>query len=59
MSDELNDLKLALQTTTPAPEATRKAAHLTLVEKNLTRSKKPRLRSVKPLGSPKMDVLKE
>ena len=34
MSDELSDLKLALQTTTPAPEATRKAAHLTLVEKN-------------------------
>ena len=34
MSDELNDLKLALQTTTPVPEATRIAAHLTLAEKN-------------------------
>ena len=34
MSDELNDLKLALQTTTPVPEATRIAAHLTLAEKS-------------------------
>ena len=34
MSDKLNDLKLALKTTTPVPEATRKAAHLTLSEKN-------------------------
>ena len=59
MSDELNDLKLALQTTTPVPEATRIAAHLTLAEKTLTSSKKLRLRSVKPLGSSKMDVLKE
>ena len=39
MSDELNDLKLALQTTTPVPEATRIAAHLTLAEKNFDQLK--------------------
>ena len=37
MSDDLNDLKQALQATTPTPEAARKAEHLMLAEKNFER----------------------
>ena len=37
MSDDLNDLKQALQATTPTPDATRKAEHLVLAEKNFDR----------------------
>ena len=59
MSDDLNDLKQALQATTPTPEAARKAEHLVLAEKTLTGSKKLRSRTVIPLGSPMIDILKE
>jgi hypothetical protein len=35
MSDDLNNLKQALQATTPTPEAARKAEHLMLVATTL------------------------
>ena len=59
MSDDLNDLKQALQATTPTPEAARKAEHLMLAEKTLSGSKKVRSRTVIPLDSPMTDILKE
>ena len=45
MSDDLNDLKQALQATTPTPEAARKAEHLMLAKKKLSGSKKLRSRT--------------
>jgi hypothetical protein len=59
MSDDLNDLKQALQATTPTPEAARKAEHLMLAEKTLSGSKKLRSRTIIPLDSPMTDILKE
>ena len=59
MSDDLNDLKQALQATTPTPEAARKAEHLMLAEKTLSGSKKLRSRTVIPLDSPMTDILNE
>ena len=59
MSDDLNDLKQALQATTPTPEAARKAEHLMLAEKTLSGSKKLRSRTFIPLDSPMTDILKE
>ena len=59
MSDDLNDLKQALQATTPTLEATRKAEHLMLAEKTLSGSQKLRSHTVIPLDSPMTDILKE
>ena len=53
MSDDLNDLKQALQATTPTPEAARKAEHLMLAEKNFERlqeTTKPHRHTFRPVS---------
>ena len=50
MSDDLNDLKAAMKAATPAPEATKKAEHLALAQKNFER-----LQGTRDQARPKSD----